>query len=161
MLPTLANCALAACRLSKFILAFNFLWTNAIQMDESRIATQPRGDLMLSDRIISYFSRFIAITRHDLFVFGFAILVCLMLWSVLYFSRKRVVVLRRSSGTDQITFELSRIADALERIASQPADRVIAAVRRQQRSLASTASAPPATPVARDTRMNPYSIFRR
>ena len=119
---------------------------------------------MLSDRIISYFSRFISITKHDLLIFGLGVLVCLMLWSVLYFSRKRVVVLRRSSGTDQLTSELSRIADALERIASQPADRVIAAVRRQQRAsaaTASTASAPPAAPVARDTRMNPYSIFRR
>jgi len=119
---------------------------------------------MLSDRIISFFSRFISITRHDLLIFGLAILVCLMLWSVFYFSRKRVVVLRRSSGTDQLTSELSRIADALERIASQPADRVIAAVRRQQRAVSSpnsTVSAPPAAPVARDSRMNPYSIFRR
>jgi hypothetical protein len=116
---------------------------------------------MLSDRIISFFSRFISITRHDLLIFGLAILVCLMLWSVIYFSRKRVVVLRRSSGTDQLTVELSRIADALERIASQPADRVIAAVRRQQRASASTVSGPPATPVARDSRINPYSIFRR
>ena len=113
---------------------------------------------MLSDRIISFFSRFISITRHDLLVFGFAVLVCLMLWSVLYFSRKRIVVLRRSSGTDQLTSELSRIADALERIASQPADRVIAAVRRQQRL---SAPAPPSAPVARDSRLNPYSIFRR
>jgi hypothetical protein len=116
---------------------------------------------MLSDRIISYASRFISITSRDLLIFGFAILVCLMLWSVIYFSRKRVVVLRRSSGTDQLTSELARIADALERIASQPADRVIAAVRRQQRLSAPTASAPPPTPVARDSRMNPYSIFRR
>ncbi len=116
---------------------------------------------MLSDRIISFFSRFISVTRHDLLIFGFAVLVCLMLWSVLYFSRKRVVVLRRSSGTDQLTFELSRIADALERIASQPADRIIAAVRRQQRSSASAPSASPAPPVARDSRINPYSIFRR
>jgi hypothetical protein len=116
---------------------------------------------MLSDRIISYFSRFISITKHDLLIFGIAILVCLMLWSVLYFSRKRVVVLRRSSGTDQLTFELSRIADALERIASQPADRVIAAVRRHQRSSATTPPSSPAPPVARDSRINPYSIFRR
>ncbi len=117
---------------------------------------------MLSDRIISFFSRFITITKHDIFLIAVGILVCLAFWGALYFSRKRVVVLRRSSGTDQITVELSRIADALERIASQPADRVIAAVRRQQRSSASaSAPAPPATPVARDSRINPYSIFRR
>ena len=119
---------------------------------------------MLSDRIISYAGRFISITKQDLLFFGIGILVCLMLWSVIYFSRKRVVVLRRSSGTDQLTSELARIADALERIASQPADRVIAAVRRQQRAVSSpnsTMAAPPAAPVARDSRMNPYSIFRR
>jgi len=113
---------------------------------------------MLSDRIISFASRFIDITRHDLLVFGFAIFLCLVFWSAIYFSRKRVVVLRRSSGTDQLTFELSRIADAIERIAAQPADRVIAAARRQQRS---SASAPPTPPAARDSRINPYSIFRR
>jgi len=113
---------------------------------------------MLSDRIISFANRFITITAHDLLIFGLAILVCLMLWSAIYFSRKRVVVLRRSSGTDQLTFELSRIADALESIAAQPADRVIAAARRQQRSSASVPSAPS---VARDSRINPYSIFRR
>jgi hypothetical protein len=116
---------------------------------------------MLSDRIISFFSRFITITKHDIFLIAVAILVCLAFWGALYFSRKRVVVLRRSSGTDQLTFELSRIADALERIASQPADRVIAAVRRQQRASGSTVSGPPPTPVARESRINPYSIFRR
>jgi len=113
---------------------------------------------MLSDRIIPFANRFITITAHDLLIFGLAILVCLMLWSAIYFSRKRVVVLRRSSGTDQLTFELSRIADALERIAAQPADRVIAAARRQQRL---SPPAPSAPPVARDSRINPYSIFRR
>ena len=113
---------------------------------------------MLSDRIISFVNRYITITAHDLLIFALAILVCLMLWSAIYFSRKRVVVLRRSSGTDQLTSELSRIADALERIAAQPADRVIAAARRQQRSLPPAPSAPPA---ARDSRINPYSIFRR
>src|SRR5712692_3583369 len=87
---------------------------------------------MLSDRITSFFSRYITITRHDIFLVAVAILVCLAFWSALYFSRKRVVVLRRSSGTDQLTFELSRIADALERIASQPADRVIAAATQRQ-----------------------------
>jgi len=113
---------------------------------------------MLSDRIISFVNRYITITAHDLLIFALAILVCLMLWSAIYFSRKRVVVLRRSSGTDQLTFELSRIADALERIAAQPTDRVIAAARRQQRS---SPLAPSAPPVARDSRINPYSIFRR
>jgi hypothetical protein len=62
----------------------------------------------------------------------------LLFWTALYFSRKRIVVLKRSTGTDQVTFELSRIADALERIANRPADDAIAeASRRQQQMLPS------------------------
>jgi hypothetical protein len=55
-----------------------------------------------------------------------------LFWAALYFSRKRIVVLRRSTGTDQVTLELSRIADALERIANRPADEAIAAASRRQ-----------------------------
>jgi hypothetical protein len=60
-------------------------------------------------------------------------------WTALYFSRKRIVVLKRCSVTDQLTFELSRVANALERIANRRADRVIAAAtqRQQQVQLAS------------------------
>jgi hypothetical protein len=86
---------------------------------------------MLSDRTISFAGRSITITNNELLLIGGAILVCVLLWSALYFSRKHVVILRRSSGTDQITFELSRIADALERIANQPADRAIVAAAQQ------------------------------
>jgi len=56
----------------------------------------------------------------------------LLFWAALYFSRKRIVVLKRSHGTDQVTLQLSRIADALERIANHPADRAIAAASRRQ-----------------------------
>jgi hypothetical protein len=56
-------------------------------------------------------------------------------WTALYFSRKRIVVVKRSSGTDQLTFELSRIADALDRIANRPADDVIAAATRRQQQM--------------------------
>jgi len=61
-----------------------------------------------------------------------SVVIGLVFWTALYFSRKRIVVLKRSSGTDQLAFELSRIADAIERIANQPADRVIAAATRRQ-----------------------------
>src|SRR5258708_36663588 len=80
---------------------------------------------MLSDQTISFAGRSITITNHELLLLVGAILVCLFLWSAFYFSRKHVVILRRSIGTDQITYELSRIADALERIANQPVDKVI------------------------------------
>jgi len=107
---------------------------------------------MLSDRTISFAGRSITITNHELLVIGGAILVCLLLWSALYLSRKRIVILRRSSGTDQISFELSRIADALERVANQPADRAIeAAAQPQQQS----------EPLSEKSRNAAYSIFRR
>jgi hypothetical protein len=110
---------------------------------------------MLSDRTIFFAGRSITITNHELLWIGGVILVCLLLWSALYFSRKRVVILRRSSGTDQITFELSRIADALERIANQPADRTIAAAARRQQQQSQPISQPTKSVNAA------YSIFRR
>lgn len=76
-----------------------------------------------------------------------------LFWAALYFSRKRIVVLKRSSGTDQVTFELSRIADALDRLASQSADRAIAAAARRQ------ARVPP--PPQRESQGVAYSMFGR
>ena len=106
---------------------------------------------MLSDQTISFAGRSITITTHELLLLGGAILVCLFLWSAFYLSRKHVVILRRSSGTDQITFELSRIADALERIASQPADKVIETTQPRQQS----------EPLSERSKSAAYSIFRR
>ena len=73
-----------------------------------------------------------AITSHDIFLTMVSIVIGLVFWTALHFSRKRIVVLKRPSGTDHVAFELSRIADALERIANHPADRVIAAATRRQ-----------------------------
>ena len=77
----------------------------------------------------------------------------LLFLMALYFSRKRVVVLKRSSGTDQLTFELSRIADALERVANRPADDAIAAAsaRQQQKQ----------PPPQRESKGVAYSMFGR
>jgi hypothetical protein len=108
---------------------------------------------MLSDRTISFAGRSITFTNQELLLIGGAILVCLFLWSAFYFSRKHVVLLRRSSGTDQITFELARIADALERIANQPADRAIAAAARRQQQQSQS--------VSQGSRSSAYSMFRR
>jgi hypothetical protein len=108
---------------------------------------------MLSDRTISFAGRSITYTNQELLLIGGAILVCLLLWSAFYFSRKHVVILRRSSGTDQITFELSRIADALERIANQPADRAIRAVARSQQQQSQ--------PAPQGSKSAAYSMFRR
>ncbi len=89
---------------------------------------------MFSDHLITIAGRSITITSHDIFLTVVSIGIGLVFWTALYFSRKRIVVLKRSSGTDQVAFELSRIADALERIANHPADRVIAAATRRQRA---------------------------
>jgi hypothetical protein len=83
--------------------------------------------------LITIAGKSITITSHDMLMMFVSVVTGLLFWTALYFSRKRVVVLKRSSGTDQVTYELSRIADALERIADRPADRIIAeAMERQQ-----------------------------
>jgi hypothetical protein len=105
---------------------------------------------MLSDRTISFAGRSITITSHELLLIGGAILVSLLLWGALYYNRKRVVMLRRSRATDQITLELSRIADALERIANQHADKVIETAAQQQ-----------SEPLSERSKNAAYSIFRR
>jgi len=107
---------------------------------------------MFSDLVITIGGRSITITSHDILMAGISLGISLLFWIALYFSRKRIVVLKKSSGTDQVSFELSRIAGALERIANRPADRVIAAAtRRQQRADA---------PHQRETHVA-YSMFGR
>jgi len=82
--------------------------------------------------LITIAGRSITITSHDIIMILVSVATGLLFWTALYFSRKRIIVLKRSSGTDQVTFELSRIADALERIANRPADDTIAAASRRQ-----------------------------
>jgi len=106
---------------------------------------------VLSDHVLSFAGRSITITSHDLLLAGFSVLIGLVFWAALHFHRKRVVVLQRSGGVEQVTLELSRIADALERLANQPADRAISrAIRRQQQQRTDEESG----------RM-PYSMFGR
>ena len=87
---------------------------------------------MFSDFVITIAGRSFTITSHDIFMTTVSLVLGVFFWAALYFSRKRVVVVKRSSGTDQLTLELSRIADALERIANRPGDRSIAAAMRRQ-----------------------------
>ena len=109
---------------------------------------------MFSDHIITLAGRSITITPHDLFMAAFSIVSGLIFWALLYFTRKRIVVVKRSSGTDQLTCELARIADALERIANRPADRAIAAALRGQRNV-------PSPPPQRESGGIAYSMFGR
>jgi len=108
---------------------------------------------LFSDHVITIAGRSITITSHDAFMAGISVVIGLLFWAALYFSRKRIVVLKRSNGTDQVTFELSRIADALERIANRPADRAIAAATRRQLE-----AQPPAQ---RESPGRAYSMFGR
>jgi hypothetical protein len=108
---------------------------------------------LFSDHLITIAGRSITITSHDIIMMLVSVLTGLLFWTALYFSRKRVVVLKRSSGTDQVTFELSRIADALERIANRPADDAIAAASRRQQQTQ--------PPPRRDSPGISYSMFGR
>jgi hypothetical protein len=108
---------------------------------------------VFSDHVITIAGRSITITSHDVFMAGVSLVIGLLFWAALYFSRKRIVVLKRSSGTDQVAFELSRIADALERIANRPADRTIAAATRRQLQMQSAPQ--------RESQGIAYSMFGR
>lgn len=109
---------------------------------------------MISDHVITIAGRSITITSHDVFMMIVSVVTGLLFWTALYFSRKRIVVLKRSSGTDQVAFELSRIADAIERIANHPAERAIAAASRRRLQ-----AQPP--PPQRESAGVSYSMFGR
>lgn len=102
---------------------------------------------MLSDHVFSIFGRNLTITGYEQLVTGVIVLIMLTAWAVQQFRRKRTVAVQRSAVSDQVVYELSRIADALERIANRPADEAIAA--------ASLNTPPP------QARGNPLSIFGR
>jgi biopolymer transport protein ExbB/TolQ len=88
---------------------------------------------MFSDYVITIAGRSVTITSHDLMLISGSLLINLVFWAAVYFSsRKQTVVLKRSTATEQVTRELSRVAEALERIANGPADRAIATAWRQQ-----------------------------
>ena len=87
---------------------------------------------MFSDHIITIAGRTMTITGHDVLMAGVSLVIGLLFWTAVSFSGRRIVVLKRSSGTEQVAFELSRIADGLERISNRPEDRAIAAATRRQ-----------------------------
>jgi hypothetical protein len=104
---------------------------------------------LFADHLITIAGRSFTLTGHDIFMTFVSLVFGLVFWAALYFSRKRIVVLKRSSGTDQVTYELSRIADALERIANRPADRTIAEAMQRQ------------LPPQRESQGVAYSMFGR
>lgn len=100
---------------------------------------------MLSDHVISLFGRTITITNHEQLLAILVLAVIATAWTVQLFRRRRSVVVQRSAVSDQLLYELTRIADALERIANHPADQVIAAANKR----------------AEESRVGPLSIFGR
>jgi hypothetical protein len=108
---------------------------------------------LFSDFVITLAGKSITITSHDIIMTGISVAVGLVFWTALYFSRKRIVVLKGSQSTDQLTFELSRIADALDRIANRPPDHLIAEATRFQQQMEPSAD--------RESRGIPYSMFGR
>jgi hypothetical protein len=81
-----------------------------------------REDEVLSDYPFHLFGRTINITGQEQFLALVFILVAGATWAVLQFRRRRAVVLQRSAVTDQMVYELSRIADALDRLAARPVE---------------------------------------
>src|SRR5207245_3998111 len=91
-----------------------------------------REEELLSDHVFSFFGRTLTITSNEQLIAVAVVLIAVTAWAVQQFRRRRSVVLQRSAVSDQVVSELSRIADALERIANRPADQVIAAASSRQ-----------------------------
>jgi hypothetical protein len=80
---------------------------------------------VLSDYPLHFFGRTITITGHDQFLALVFLAVAVTTWAILQSRRRRAVVLQRSAVSDQMVYELSRIADALDRLASRTMDQTI------------------------------------
>lgn len=87
---------------------------------------------MLSDHVFHFFGRTITLTGNEQFVAIVVLAIVATAWAIQQFRRRRVVVLHRSATTDQLVYELSRIADALDRIANRPVDQMIATASNRQ-----------------------------
>ncbi|PYT75312.1 MAG: hypothetical protein DMG39_00145 [Acidobacteria bacterium] len=80
---------------------------------------------MLSDYPFHFLGRTITITGREQFLAFVFLFVAAVTWGVLQVRRRRAVVLQRSAVSDQIVYELSRIADALDRLAGRSLDQKI------------------------------------
>ncbi len=87
---------------------------------------------MLSDHVFHFFGRTITITGYEQFLAIVVLAIAATAWAVQQFRRRRSVVVQRSAVSDQLVYELSRIADALDRIANRPVDQVIASASSRQ-----------------------------
>jgi len=90
-----------------------------------------REEKLLSDHVYHLFGRTITITGREELLAIVVLVVAATAWAVQQFRRRRAVVLQRSVVSDQIVYELSRIADALDRMSNRPVDQYIAAPNRE------------------------------
>ncbi len=91
-----------------------------------------REEDLLSDHVFHLFGRSVTITGREQFLAVVILVIAATAWAVQQFRRRRAVVVQRSAVSDQVVYELSRIADALERIANRPADQYITAASDRQ-----------------------------
>ena len=98
------------------------------------------------------FGHSVTISSSTLLVVSAGLLVFAAL--MLLVARRQRVMLRRSLVTDELMIHLSRIADALDRVAARPTDQFIAEASRQTER-----SAPPGASTEAHT--IPYSMFGR
>jgi hypothetical protein len=109
--------------------------TTASEMASNHVVVQSspsREEKLLSDHVFSFFGRTITITSHEELLAIIVMVVVATAWAVQQFRRRRSIVLQRSVVSDQLVYELSRIADALDRISNRPADQAIAAASSRQ-----------------------------
>jgi hypothetical protein len=85
-----------------------------------------REEELLSDHVFHFFGRTVTISSNEQFLAVLVFAIAATAWAVQQFRRRRVVILHRSPVSDQLAYELSRIADALDRIANRPVDQMIA-----------------------------------
>ena len=104
---------------------------------------------MLSDYPLHLFGRTITLTEHDQFLALVFLAVAVTTWVILLSRRRRAVVLHRSAVSDQMVYELSRIADALDRLASRPME------------MDQTLAGPTASFREDEPRTMPFSMFGR
>jgi hypothetical protein len=87
-----------------------------------------REDEMLSDTLVSFGGHTMRLSTLAILVGG--VLLFGMAAFVVGLIRGRRVVVQRSATTDELNVQLARIAEALERMANRPADRLIAEASR-------------------------------
>ncbi len=102
---------------------------------------------MLSDHVFHFFGRTITISGREELLAIVVLVVAATAWAIQQFRRRRSVVIQRSAVSDQLVYELSRIADALDRIANRPVDQMIASASSRQ--------------AEESTGRIPYSMFGR